>query len=75
MTMLRGLDCVLEPTKDKVPAKQKSLSGGKVENVDTILCRVTGVPLYNTSRYSLEKLKGDSQVHAAQTVGGDRNRP
>jgi len=59
MTVLRRLDCVLEPTKDKVLAKQKSLSGGKVKNVDPILCRVTGVSFYNTSRYSFEKLKGD----------------
>jgi type I restriction enzyme M protein len=59
MTVLRRLDCVLEPTKDKVLAKQKALSGGKVKNLDPILCRVTGVPFYNTSRYSFEKLKGD----------------
>jgi type I restriction enzyme M protein len=59
MTVLRRLDCVLEPTKDKVLAKQKALSGGKVKNVNPILCRVTGVPFYNTSRYSFEKLKGD----------------
>jgi len=30
LTVLRRLDCVLEPTKDKVLAKQKTLSGGKV---------------------------------------------
>ncbi len=65
MTVLRRLDCVLEPTKDKVLAKQKALSGGKVKNVDPILCRVTGVPFYNTSRYSFEKLKGDPNNIAA----------
>jgi type I restriction enzyme M protein len=54
MTVLRRLDCVLEPTKDKVLAKQKALSGGKVKNLDPILCRVTGVPFYNTSLYSQE---------------------
>ncbi len=59
MTVLRRLDCVLEPTKDKVLAKQKALSGGKVKNIDPILCRVTGIPFYNTSRYTFEKLKGD----------------
>jgi hypothetical protein len=65
MTVLRRLDCVLEPTKDKVLARQKALSGGKVKNVDPILCRVTGVPFYNTSRYSFEKLKGGPNNSAA----------
>ena len=65
MTMLRRLDCVLEPTKDKVLAKQKTLSGGKVKKIDPLLCRVTGVPFYNTSRYSFEKLKGDPNNIAA----------
>jgi type I restriction enzyme M protein len=59
MTVLRRLDCVLEPTKDKVHAKLKSLEGGKVKNVEPLLCRVTGVPFFNTSRYTFEKLKGD----------------
>jgi len=65
LTVLRRLDCVLEPTKEKVLEKRKSLSGGKVKNVDPILCRVTGVPFYNTSRYSFEKLKGDPNNIAA----------
>jgi len=59
MTVLRRLDCVLEPTKDKVLERQKKLQGGKVKNIDPILCRVTGVPFYNTSRFTFEKLKGD----------------
>jgi type I restriction-modification system DNA methylase subunit len=65
ITVLRRLDCVLEPTKDKVLAKQKTLSGGKVKKIDPLLCRVTGVPFYNTSRYSFEKLKGDPNNIAA----------
>lgn len=65
MTVLRRLDCVLEPTKDKVLEQQKKLSGGKVKNVDPILCRVTGVPFYNTSRFTFEKLKGDPNNIAA----------
>ena len=68
LTVLRRLDCVLKPTKDKVLAKQKALSGGKVKNVDPILCRVTGVPFYNTSRYSFEKLKGDPDNIAANLI-------
>ncbi|MDD2318013.1 MAG: class I SAM-dependent DNA methyltransferase [Desulfobacterales bacterium] len=65
MTVLRRLDCVLTPTKDKVLEQQNKLSGGKVKNVDPILCRVTGVPFYNTSRYTFEKLKGDPNNIAA----------
>ncbi|MEW6364963.1 MAG: type I restriction-modification system subunit M N-terminal domain-containing protein [Acidobacteriota bacterium] len=65
MTVLRRLDCVLEPTKDKVHEKQKSLEGGKVKNVEPILCRVSGVPFYNASRYTFEKLKGDPNHIAA----------
>ncbi|HED00248.1 MAG TPA: SAM-dependent DNA methyltransferase [Proteobacteria bacterium] len=65
LTVLRRLDCVLEPTKDKVLEQQKKLSGGKVKKVDSILCRVTGVPFYNTSRYTFEKLKGDPDNIAA----------
>jgi len=65
MTVLRRLDCVLEPTKDKVLARKKKLAGGKVKNIDPILCRVTGMPFYNTSRYTFEKLKGDPNNIAA----------
>ncbi|HXG60426.1 MAG TPA: class I SAM-dependent DNA methyltransferase [Planctomycetota bacterium] len=65
MTVLRRLDCVLEPTKEKVHERHKSLEGGKVKNVEPILCRVTGVPFYNTSRYTFEKLKGDPNHIAA----------
>lgn len=65
LTVLRRLDCVLEPTKEKVLERLKKLQGGKVKNVEPILCRVTGVPFYNTSRYTFEKLKGDPNNIAA----------
>jgi type I restriction enzyme M protein len=65
MTVLRRLDCVLEPTKDKVHAKLKSLEGGKVKDLEILLRRVTGVPFFNTSRYTFEKLKGDPNNIAA----------
>jgi len=65
MTVLRRLDCVLEPTKERVFAKQKSLVGGRVKDVDSILCRVSGLPFYNASRYTFEKLKGDPNNIAA----------
>ncbi len=68
MTVLRRLDCVLcvlEPRKDKVLAKLASLKGGKVKNLEPLLCRVSGVPFFNTSRYTFEKLKGDPDHIAA----------
>lgn len=59
MTVLRRLDCVLEKTKDKVLARYESLKGTKVQNLDPILNRITGVPFHNTSKLDFEKLKGD----------------
>lgn len=65
MTVLRRLDCVLEPTKEKVLNRLKKLRDSRVKNVEPILCRVSGVPFYNTSRFTFEKLKGDPDNIAA----------
>jgi len=65
MTALRRLDCVLEPTKEKVLTKLRKLQDSKLKNVEPILCRVSGVPFYNTSRFTFEKLKGDPNNIAA----------
>jgi type I restriction enzyme M protein len=61
MTVLRRLDCVLEPTKAKVLAKAEAMKGGKVkeQNLGPVLNRITGVPFHNVSKFDLEKLKGD----------------
>ncbi|MEK7680367.1 MAG: class I SAM-dependent DNA methyltransferase, partial [Deltaproteobacteria bacterium] len=59
MTVLRRLDCVLEPTKDKVLEKLKGLKDSKVKNLDPILNKVAGQSFHNTSRFTFEKLKGD----------------
>lgn len=59
MTVLRRLDCVLEPTKNKVLAKLKNLEGGRVKNLEPILNKVAGQAFHNTSRFTFEKLKGD----------------
>ena len=59
LTVLRRLDCVLEPTKDKVLEKYAAVKGGKVQNLDPILNRVTGVPFHCTSKLNFEKLKGN----------------
>ncbi len=67
MTVLRRLDCVLDPTKAKVLAKAEAMKGGKVQNLDPILNRITGVPFHNVSKLDFEKLKGDSN-HIAQNL-------
>jgi type I restriction enzyme M protein len=59
MTVLRRLDCVLEPTKAKVLEKYAEKKGGKVHNLDAILNRITRVPFHNVSKLNFEKLKGN----------------
>src|SRR5256712_6808754 len=65
LTVLRRLDCVLGPTKDKVLAKQAELKGKKLENLDAQLRKAAGFAFYNTSRYDFEKLLADAPHLAA----------
>jgi len=65
MTVLRRLDCVLEPTKEEVLARLKRLEGGPVKNVEPILNQVAGHAFHNTSRFTFERLKGDPDSIAA----------
>jgi len=65
LTVLRRLDCVLEPTKAKVLAKAAELKGGKVANTEPILNRVAGASFHNTSKLDFQKLKGDADKIAA----------
>ena len=64
LTVLRRLDCVLAPTKEKVLATQAKYTG-KLENPSAQLRRASGFAFYNTSRYDFEKLLGDSPNLAA----------
>ena len=59
LVVLRRLDCVLEPTKDKVLARYEQLKGGKIDNPDRILNKEAGLNFHNRSRFTFEKLKGD----------------
>lgn len=74
MVVLRRLDCVLEPTKDAVLAEHARLAAaGTSENaIPRLLTRVVGRgrkhPLYNTSRYTFQKLLGDSENIAPNLV-------
>ncbi len=65
LTVLRRLDCVLEPTKEKVLAKATELKGSKVANADPILNRVAKASFHNTSKLDFPKLKGDPDKIAA----------
>src|SRR2546429_5716899 len=65
LTVLRRLDCVLGPTKDKVLAKQAELKRKKLENLDAQLRKAAGFAFYNTSRYDFEKLLADAPHLAA----------
>jgi len=65
MTVLRRLDCVLEPTKDAVLARLKRLEGSKIQNTEPLLNRVAGQSFHNASRFTFEKLKGDPNNIAA----------
>jgi len=59
MTVLRRLDCVLEPTKDDVLKELDRLKARGIKNVDPFLRQVTGQDFHNTSRFTFERLKGD----------------
>ncbi|MCX7702060.1 MAG: type I restriction-modification system subunit M [Gemmataceae bacterium] len=65
LTVLRRLDCVLEPTKEKVLAKAAELKGGKVANIEPILNRVAKASFHNTSKFDFQKLKGEPDKIAA----------
>jgi type I restriction enzyme M protein len=57
-TVLRRLDCVLEPTKDKVLAEAAARKKEKV-NPDPFLRRKSGGKFYNASPLNLPMLMGD----------------
>ncbi|MDE3111728.1 MAG: SAM-dependent DNA methyltransferase [Chloroflexota bacterium] len=62
--VLRRLDCVLEPTKDKVLAEHAKL---KIKNIDPVLRRAAGQSFYNTSKLNFKALLGDP-THLARNL-------
>ena len=58
LTVLRRLDCVLEPTKAAVIARADELAG-KIENVEPLLLRAAGQPFYSTSPLDFARLLDD----------------
>ena len=65
LTVLRRLDCVLAPTKEKVLARQAELRERGLEDLDGQLRIACGFAFYNTSRYDFEKLLADAPQLAA----------
>jgi hypothetical protein len=57
-TVLRRLDCVLEPTKQKVLDRHATMANSKVPE-EIVLPTIAGQSFYNTSAYDLAKLGGD----------------
>ena len=58
-TVLRRLECVLEPTRDAVRSRHAGLAGTGVD-LDLVLPAVAGAPFYNTSAYNLATLGSTS---------------
>ena len=57
LTVLRRLDCVLEPTKDTVLAKAKALPKNADEKMrDLMLCKAAGQKFYNLSKFTFASL-------------------
>ena len=54
-TLLRRLECVLEPTRDQVRETVKKMKDSGID-LDVILRTETGYPFYNTSNYDLRSL-------------------
>ncbi|MCI0622805.1 MAG: type I restriction-modification system subunit M [Acidobacteria bacterium] len=60
-TVLRRLDCVLEPTKDAVLKRRKGLAGKKIQNIDPVLNEAAGQKFHNRSEFNFTKLAADDQ--------------
>lgn len=59
-TLLRRLDQLLEPTKDKVLEAAKANASTSDAMKDHVFKQAAGFMVYNTSRFAFEKLLGDA---------------
>lgn len=64
-TVLRRLDCVLEPTKEKVLKKYAAIKTTNVKNIDPALNKTAGLNFHNHSKFDFDKLIGDPNHLAA----------
>lgn len=56
MTVLRRLDCLLEPTKEEVLERHQWLDENKILEQKDFLCKTTGYVFYNTSKFTMRGL-------------------
>lgn len=59
-TILRRLDCILEPTKDQVLAEYQKVQGLKIDP-GVVLKSKFKLPFYNTSRWTFASLVSDPE--------------
>ena len=57
-TVLRRVDCVIRPTQDAVRKQYLDLHG-KIDNIDPLLRKTSGVAFYNTSKFNFDRLLDD----------------
>ncbi len=63
LTVIRRLDCVLEPAKQAVLKRKQQLSG-RIENVEPLLQAAAGEQFYNTSPLTFTRLLDDPNTIA-----------
>jgi type I restriction enzyme M protein len=69
LTVLRRMDCVLEPTKQAVLTRAEKLKVQGVGNWEPVLCSVARQPFYNTSPLDFHRLLQDA-AHVAGNLRG-----
>ncbi len=65
LTVLRRLDCVLEPTKEKVLRRATDLKGSPEPLIEKLLQQESKQKFFNVSKYSFERLAADPNHIAA----------
>lgn len=65
LTVLRRLDCVLEPAKQKVLDYLPKIANMNIQNTDPVLNNIAGFNFHNKSKFDFEKLKADPNNIAA----------
>ena len=66
LTVLRRIDCVLQPSKEHVLTTY-NVYKGQLDNLSPLLTKASGYSFHNTSRYDFEKLLGDAP-HLAENL-------
>src|SRR5690242_3390247 len=64
LTVLRRIDCVLAPTRERVLTTHATYKG-KLDNLDPLLRNASGYAFYNTSRFDFVSLLSDAPNLAA----------